>query len=752
MSTTHIFGIRHHGPGSARNMLKALEEVKPDVLLIEGPPEGEVLLEWVKHQDMRPPVAMLAYVPNDPQVAVFYPFTTFSPEWQAIQYALKVGIPIRFMDMPLTHKLAMQLAEREAAMAEASAEDDTGNTEEAKEVIENKEPIIRRQPISYLAEIAGYSDAEEWWEQHFEFAQHPLEVFEVLNEAMSALREELEDKIDQKEAIREAFMRQAIRKATKEKFQSIGVVCGAWHTPALHNMPSQKADKVILKGLPKTKTEITWIPWTNDRLMMASGYGAGITSPGWYEHNWIYPEDDGAQWLAKTARVFRAQQKDISAAHIIEAVRLTGSLVHLRNLQKPGLSELNEAVQTVMCMGDPMPLVLLEADLIVGKKIGQVPEGTPRSPLQRDFELQLKKLRLKLSQEDKALVLDLRKELDRGKSALLHRLNLIGIDWGHLTGSNSKGTFKESWRLYWKPEQMIGLIEKASYGNTILGATEKQVVEQMNQFAQLDEIVSLLNRVLPADLPSVMSPLIQKMDTLAANTTDTLVLMRALLPLVDIQRYGNVRQTNQEMIGFILQSIFYRMLAGLNMSCSNINEEQAKKTGTLIQQIQQAIPLLAGATYAEDWQSTLHKLLDSSQTAPFIQGLVLKILYDAQQLSQEEMANHFSRALSENNDPAIAALWLEGFLNGAAMILILDDQIWQIIFNWVSELESEVFDKLLPLLRRSFADYTDVEKAKIGAKVKQGKSSKKAMASNTDIHLERALRVVPVLKELMGIS
>jgi len=50
----HIFGIRHHGPGSARNVLQALEVTKPDIILVEGPPEGSDLLHWVNHKDMKP--------------------------------------------------------------------------------------------------------------------------------------------------------------------------------------------------------------------------------------------------------------------------------------------------------------------------------------------------------------------------------------------------------------------------------------------------------------------------------------------------------------------------------------------------------------------------------------------------------------------------------------------------------------------------------------------------------------------------
>ena len=32
--TVHLLGIRHHGPGSARSVLRALGEVQPDIVLV----------------------------------------------------------------------------------------------------------------------------------------------------------------------------------------------------------------------------------------------------------------------------------------------------------------------------------------------------------------------------------------------------------------------------------------------------------------------------------------------------------------------------------------------------------------------------------------------------------------------------------------------------------------------------------------------------------------------------------------------
>lgn len=97
----HFLGIRHHGPGSAKNVKAYLEELEPDVILLEGPPEAEPLLSEVLHEQMKPPVALLAYQPDEPRRAVFYPFAEFSPEWQAMCYAMKKGIPLRFFGFAL---------------------------------------------------------------------------------------------------------------------------------------------------------------------------------------------------------------------------------------------------------------------------------------------------------------------------------------------------------------------------------------------------------------------------------------------------------------------------------------------------------------------------------------------------------------------------------------------------------------------------------------------------------------------------
>ena len=65
----------------------------------------------------------------------------------------------------------------------------------------------------------------------------------------------------------------------------------------------------------------------------------------------------------------------------------------------------------------------------------------------------------------KELTLDLRREIDRERSRLLHRLNLLDVPWGSLVESRGQGTFKESFRLEWFPELALELIHAGPLGD-----------------------------------------------------------------------------------------------------------------------------------------------------------------------------------------------------------------------------------------------------------------------------------------------
>jgi hypothetical protein len=119
----HLLGIRHHGPGSAALVRSGLDRLDPAMVLIEGPPEGEVLAPDVARSGMKPPLAMLFYAADDARSAIFAPFAEFSPEWQAMLWAASHERPVRFIDWPAAVSLGLTKAEAEAGGDRADGAD-----------------------------------------------------------------------------------------------------------------------------------------------------------------------------------------------------------------------------------------------------------------------------------------------------------------------------------------------------------------------------------------------------------------------------------------------------------------------------------------------------------------------------------------------------------------------------------------------------------------------------------------------------
>ena len=490
-----LLGIRHHGPGSARAVAAALAQWQPDAVLIEGPAEAEAVVHLAAEKDLVPPVALLAHAVDDPAKAAFWPYAEFSPEWVAIRHAVDHDLPVRFIDLPAGYGFAP------FTDADADADDHAADGAGPDE--------LPADPLALLAEAAGHDDPERWWEdvvEHRAPGADALAPFAAVAEAMGALRAEGlgESRRDQ---LREAHMRQQIRAARRAGHRRIAVVCGAFHVPALETMPTVAHDRALLAGLPKkVRVDITWIPWTHRRLSQATGYGAGVQSPGWYHHLFTAVGDPVPRWLTRAAELLRAEDHPVSSAHVIEAVRLAETLAVLRGRPLAGLTETLDAVRAVLCEGSDVALELVRERLVVGDALGEVPDAAPAVPLQRDLARLQRSLRLKPAAAPRDLDLDLRKDTDAARSRLLHRLRLLGVEWGVPARSsvNSTGTFRESWRLCWQPEFAVRIAEAAQWGTTVEEAAVNKAVGTARAAVELAELTGLVETCLLADRKSVV--------------------------------------------------------------------------------------------------------------------------------------------------------------------------------------------------------------------------------------------------------
>ena len=785
-----VLGIRHHGPGSARSVVAELDRLQPAAVLIEGPADAAAALALAADPGMVPPVALLAYAPDAPRVSAFWPFAVFSPEWQALTWAAAHQVPARFCDLPAAVMLACH-----DGTATGTEPDGPGPDEEPGQSSPDAEPGqpgpdaehgqsfphaepgqpgphaaadqpghpetagAPGDPIALLAAAAGYDDPERWWDAVIESRLDGQSPFAALTDAMAQLRAEVpagspgEQLLERR---REAHMRQVLRATLKDTAGTVAVVCGAWHAPALAGkLPPASADAALLRGMPKRKTILTWVPWTHSRLAAASGYGAGITSPGWYHHLFATPEQTIIRWLAKVARVLRDHDLPVSSAHIIEAARLAEALAALRARPLAGLAEVSEATKSVMCDGDDLAAAFVTRDLVVGELLGAVPDSAPVVPLEADLRAQARKLRLKIGALDQTLALDLRKDNDRARSVLLHRLAGLGIGWGERSADQVRGTgtFHETWTLRWRPELVVAIIDAAPWGTTVATAATAKIIDTAVSAGELAAVTAAVERVLLADLTGALGPVLRALDARAAMDSDVAHLMAAVPALVRAVRYGDVRGTDTAALSAVVDALTARVCAGLPAAVSGLADDAATALRGELDGMQAALVLHAqddrGRAARDQWIAELTVLAGRRDVHGLLAGRVVRILTDTGVLPREEAARRFAAHLSIGVPAAAKAAWADGFLADGGMLLVHDRDLLGVLDSWVATLPGQDFMDVLPLLRRTFGGFSAAERANIAAAVRHLAGGAPARAASDEPVDERraagALRTVAAI-------
>ena len=173
--------------------------------------------------------------------------------------------------------------------------------------------------------------------------------------------------------------------------------------------------------------------------------------------------------------------------------------------------------------------------------------------------------------------------------------------------------------------------------------------------------------------------------------------------------------------------------------------------GQLLTQIEaahQAIRLLPDESQQQAWYEALRVIARQPASSGLLAGAATRLLFDGQQLAPAATATLLGLALAPAQPTEYATAWIEGFLRGSGLLLIHNQLLFGLLDEWLTNLEETVFQEVVPLLRRSFADFSQPERQQVLA------LAAGAPATGThvpvDIDLDRGLRVLPVLRELLG--
>ncbi len=734
-----VFGIRHHGPGSARSLIGALRPFAPDCLAVELPADAADSLKALTKEKPEPPVAILFYNPDDLHQASYYPFAEFSPEWQALLHAADCNIPVYPIDLPMSIQFALD--RKSQLVLDLTPE----------------ENALQADPLGEMARLVGYTDSERWWDATFERAPNEEAIFQAILEMATALREAPVRTETRETLLREAFMRKSIRELLKQGYQRIAVVCGAWHAPVLAGTATLKAaaDNAVLKGLPKRKSEAAWIPWSYRHLSRESGYGAGITAPAWYELLFSYNREATVRWMSRVAGLLRKEGFDASPAQTQDATRLAETLATLRMFAIPGLDELEEAAHSVFSRGENPAYALIRERLVIGEKVGSVPGGLAKVPLQKDLEQAIKSARmgkywgadeeqwLKATATNPKGGIDLREPADLEKSHLLHRLNILEIRWGKLEENpeTTLGGFKEIWRMTWEPHFALAVIEAGIWGNTLEKAAGARLIHLSEQSANLTQLAGMASDALRAGLPEALAPVIRRMRDISALGHDIFTLLETLPPLIAVIRYGDARKTDVSALAELVNEIIPRLCAGLPGALAGLDESSARTWQKALATANRSLSIQAYDHYLPLWLHTLEQVALAPQSAPLIAGQTTRILFDKQCWDLPATNRQMRLALSSGRSDALTvANWIEGFLDGSGLVLIHHPPLWVLLDEWVAGISPDAFQHVLPVVRRAFSGFSPGERRQMLDLARQpqatGPTTEKEPSSNIPVSPE----------------
>lgn len=739
-NTPHIFGIRHLSPGSACHLLKFLDEIRPEAVLIEGLSDANTEIHHLTSDGTKPPVAILAYTEEFPVRTIMYPFVNYSPEYQALVWAKNHGAHAEFIDLPseVMIPLGYQWGK---AQEQITNEQDTGLDNRNLQDGPGKAEIYQR-----WAKTAGVKDFETYWEYNFEHIQN-TDVYRFASfELSKCLRELL--MIDApleyaKNTVREAYMRSRILNTYSP--DKIVVIAGILHVSALDH-GKEHMDEKEFKKLPRVRTKIALMPYTYNRLSSISGHGVGNNAPAYYGMTWDafrkntfknYP----ARYLSIIASYLRENGIYRSSADVIEGVRLANALAALHSSVAPSRRDLRDAAITCLGYGDFSVVAEAIADTDIGSAIGSLPEGVSRTSIHDDFCRELKRLKLEKYKSPVArrLDLDLRENRrvnskeaafrDLNRSFFLHRLRVLNISFQRFMLKTQKSaTWSESWILGWTSVVEIELAESILKGETVELATAYVFKERLDNSQSITEVASVIRDACECGMMESMEQAKQALQRLAVDSVSFTEIAKTALELSFVISYGSIRRFDTSNLVPLLQQLFLKG-ALLMPDSSRCDSDSAWKVIDAINSMNY-VALEHAKTIDEDlWISKLTELSDADDRNPLLSGYACSILLERGKIDDTKLTQEISRRLSPGIDADIGSGWFEGLSIKNRYALLSRMSLWEQMDKYIYSLDTEQFKRALVFLRRAFSLFSPAEKRRISENLGQiwGISKKEAV-------------------------
>ncbi len=481
MAEIVLLPVRHHSPACAFHVKKMIGELRPDVILVEGPENANGLIPVMVHEDTKAPFAIY-YSYHDERARIteekehykcYYPFLDYSPELAAFRAGKSLGIETAFIDLPYGDILAAS-REGKGLLGE----------EDEKSNYNDDYLLSRNEYLRQLCERTGLRNFDEFWEKYFELngmAEESVKWFENLLTYCSLARENtpVESMEEDGCLARERFMAEKIREYAERKGGDGGTVLavtGGFHTPGLKALledgarskasgggadaggespepagqqsmrasQDSGADTVAGKGkvagngrqpVPEKDQGVYLMPYSMEAADALNGYASGMPFTGFYQKIWDGLEESGTPYedavldmIVAAGKETRRREGYLSTYDEICACAMARGLAQLRGKREPGAYELLDAVLSSFVKGEyniatDAPMRILRKAM-TGNGVGELCRLADVPPIIHDFEDQCRKFGIKIGStlEEEATLSIFSSQKHRRQSMFFNRM------------------------------------------------------------------------------------------------------------------------------------------------------------------------------------------------------------------------------------------------------------------------------------------------------------------------------------------
>lgn len=732
------FPVRHHSHTVARLLASALRSRRPKVVFIEGPYEANHLVPHVVDSKTEPPVAIYSSYRDDSgalglngvlspaadvpaRFAAWYPLTEYSPEYVAMRTAASVGAEVVLIDLP-HYALALR--------------EEGGSPEPALPAPDEDSLISRSGFYQQLAAAGGFKSWNEAWDVLFENPR--LEDYEAFRRELATfccgVRRTSDPAVERAmgNAQRERHFLKVIRETLAERKlppEAAMVVCGGFH------LFLDRDDSTPPPPYPAGGTVYTTVvPYSFFRVSEMAGYGAGNRAPQFYQtcHELVAEgraEDVALEYTLSVLRRMRKTGEPLSTADAIAVVHHAGMLARLRGRSHAVLDDLDDALVTCCCKGDPREegraLRAAMDAAAVGSEIGKVTPKLGRLPIVEDFHGRLADLDLAaaLGKEKKLSIrLDKRETQAARRSAFLHRLVFLEIPFAALssTGGDFSGTlFREDWQLKWDPRTEPALIEQNLYGDTVENAAQNRLGESIaaagaNAAATCDR----LRRAVDLDLPDLVQTAQHAAGRAIDDDSSFASLAEALRHLESLDRYAAFQGLRRDVLAGLLVRCYDRACFALPSAAAVPDEEHQGVVDGLVS-IADVLQRSEKGRYDRALFASAARQAADESPAPFLRGAFLGLLCEIRELPPEALAAEVAGLARAARELMLTAGdLLHGILSvSRTSILLGADALLGAVDDLLHAADWDSFLVMIPRLRAAFERLSKAQRGALAATV-----------------------------------